>query len=695
MRDSKNSPEDKAQLRKRHGRRAHAACVAGTSALAGVLIFSFMPVSALAAAPSGTSGISTQSASFGGSVSASSANTQTFDYTGSYSGVLVANGTSVSSSSETYSTTTADQVVALAENGGALSIVSDTLTKSGDDTNGDNCNFYGVNSILTAVGDASTVYVSDSTLTASSEGSNGIFSTDGAHVYANNDTITTTDGGNARGLDATYGGYIIANLMTISTEGDHCASIATDRGGGYISVTNSELATAGSGSPLLYSTGEIEVDNVSGTATGSQIAGMEGLNSIHILDSTLTSTNDARSGSDPIKDAVILYQSTSGDADTSTGSAADFQAQDSTLTSSISDGAFFYVTNTTANIVLDSTSLVNSGLSSGSVELLHASGNSNNWGTSGSNGATVTLTGIGQTLTGLVDADSISSVTLYLTDGTTWTGATASTNNTGDGTTATPSNVDVNVDASSTWVVTESCTVGDLNVASGGSVVDSSGNACTIVDANGNTLVSGSSTVVTVSGSYSGSATISGAGSIDMGDIDRSTFDAYYGTSTTFGSNTGSDTGSDTSTSTSTSDETSDSIQVYRLYNPYSGEHLYTTSSSEYSYLATLGWKQEGTAWYSPESGDTPVYRLYNPYSGDHLYTTSTDECDALEALGWKKEGVAFYSNDSDDVTVYRLFNPYETVGTHLYTTSSSEYQYLATLGWKQEGAAFYGISVS
>ena len=28
-------------------------------------------------------------------------------------------------------------------------------------------------------------------------------------------------------------------------------------------------------------------------------------------------------------------------------------------------------------------------------------------------------------------------------------------------------------------------------------------------------------------------------------------------------------------------------------------------------------------AWYMPQSGGDPVYRLYNPYSGEHIYTMS------------------------------------------------------------------------
>ena len=136
-------------------------------------------------------------------------------------------------------------------------------------------------------------------------------------------------------------------------------------------------------------------------------------------------------------------------------------------------------------------------------------------------------------------------------------------------------------------------------------------------------------------------------------------------------------------------------VTIYRLYNPYSGEHLYTESANEYNYLGKIGWKQEGVAWTSPSKSNTPVYRLYNRYSGDHHYTTSTKEYNYLGSIGWTKEGESSYSAEGGEVTVYRLFNPYETVGTHHYTTSKKEYDYLGKIGWKQEGIGWYGATNS
>lgn len=55
------------------------------------------------------------------------------------------------------------------------------------------------------------------------------------------------------------------------------------------------------------------------------------------------------------------------------------------------------------------------------------------------------------------------------------------------------------------------------------------------------------------------------------------------------------------------------SIEMYRKYNPNSGEHFYTSQVNEKNNLVSLGWNYEGIGWYAPSTGD-PVYRLYNSF---------------------------------------------------------------------------------
>ena len=474
----------------------------------------------------------------GGAPGQGGPDTQSFDFSGEYSGKLTADGKEVTSDGEKIESTTADENALLAENGGVLKVTGATISKSGDDNNGDSCNFYGVNSSVLATGEGSKVYLSDSTINSTGEGNNGVFATDSGTAYLNSVEITTTEGSNSRGLDATYGGVIYGNDLTISTAKDHCAALATDRGGGYISVTNSSLKTAGNGSPLIYSTGDIEVDNVTGTSSGSQIAGIEGKNRIVINNSTLESTNDNTSGSDPIKNGVILYQSTSGDADTASAETCEFEAVDSTLKTSISDGAMFYVTNNSADIVLQNTEL---DFDSENVQLLNASGNSsNNWGSAGKNGGTVELTAIKQILKGNVYTDEISSAEVYLTNGSEWTSVSEGENN-----------LTVVVDSKSTWVLTEDTTIADLNYSDDAKIVDADGKTVTVI-ADGKTVVEGesditltvteavNSEVVIEENSGDSTGTDVQGGTLPVLDnkvLDRTAFDEYYRTSTQFGTN--------------------------------------------------------------------------------------------------------------------------------------------------------------
>lgn len=130
---------------------------------------------------------------------------------------------------------------------------------------------------------------------------------------------------------------------------------------------------------------------------------------------------------------------------------------------------------------------------------------------------------------------------------------------------------------------------------------------------------------------------------------------------------------------------------VLRLYNRWSGEHLYTTSRAEYNSLGKVGWSGEGTAWAAPSSGSNPVWRLYNRWSGDHLLTSDRKEYDALGRAGWNREGVAFHSGGG--VSVWRLYNRWLKAGTHLLTTDKTEYDNLIRDGWSGEGVAFYAVS--
>lgn len=330
--------------------------------------------------------------------------------------------------SKTISQTTADSSAVLVTNGAYLRMTDTAIKKTGDSSNADSSNFYGLNAAV-VVQQNSTAKITGGKIITDSEGSNAVFATgENAKITISGTTIYTKSN-SSRGLDATYGGSITASDMYIKTLGAHCAPVATDRGGGTIVISSSKLFASGDGSPCIYSTGDITAKNCSGKATGSQIAVVEGKNSITLNDCTLIGAG---------KNGVMLYQSTSGDAAVGT---AVFTSEDSTLKTT-SDGPMFYITNTDAIINIKNTKLI-----FGSGKLINAAGNNtNNWGKVGSNGGNVTLNADSQTLKGNVSCDNIGSVSMSLTNSTAFTGAVDS-ENTGD--------VTVTLDKTSKWNVTD------------------------------------------------------------------------------------------------------------------------------------------------------------------------------------------------------------------------------------------------
>lgn len=140
-------------------------------------------------------------------------------------------------------------------------------------------------------------------------------------------------------------------------------------------------------------------------------------------------------------------------------------------------------------------------------------------------------------------------------------------------------------------------------------------------------------------------------------------------------------------------------VNVYRLYNTWSHEHLYTSNLDEYNSLVAKGWNGEGVGFVAPEDGsdqvDGQVYRFFNPNNKEHLYTKDSAEVERLKAIGWKYEGVAWNSAKSDQTPVYRLFNPYVTEFTHYYTQNTTDRDENVARGMTNEGIHWYALTVT
>ena len=341
-------------------------------------------------------------------------------------------GTSVISESKTFEhqrfdNTTSDQNSFIGKNKATITIDSSVFDKTGNTTNDDNSNFHGQNAVVLGI-EGSQTSIKDSNITSNSIGSNAVFATGEGSVINVENTNIHTKGDSSRGLDATYKGTVNGKNLTITTEGAHSATLATDRGEGTITAEAAKLTTSGAGSPVIYSTGNITANNVNGVANNSEIGVVEGKNSITLTNSNVTGYKD---------NGFMLYQSFSGDAESGI---ARLKAENNTLTT-YSTGAFIYVNNTTAEADLTGNTI----LMPNTTTLVKAAADSR-WGKDGENGGHLTLRATNQILSGNILADSISTIALDMTNGSSLVGAINTDN--------TAKEVTVKLSKDSTWTLT-------------------------------------------------------------------------------------------------------------------------------------------------------------------------------------------------------------------------------------------------
>ena len=141
-----------------------------------------------------------------------------------------------------------------------------------------------------------------------------------------------------------------------------------------------------------------------------------------------------------------------------------------------------------------------------------------------------------------------------------------------------------------------------------------------------------------------------------------------------------------------TVDMTRPMMNMYRMYNPNTGEHFYTGSEVERDNLIAVGWQYEGVGFTFPLTTGKPVYRLFQPSTGEHLYTMDENEKAALMAAGWNYEGIAFNSGFENEVPQYRLHNPNAIVGAYHFTASEEEKDNLIAAGWEYQGIGWYSM---
>lgn len=355
-------------------------------------------------------------------------------------------------SGQTYQSNNTDESALLISTKEAVAVTQPTVTKTGNSDGGDNCSFYGQNAAVLVKG-GSTTTITGGTVTTDAKGANGVFSYggngghnggkgDGTTVIIEGTTITTTGDGSG-GIMTTGGGVTKAKNLTVNTSGRSSAPIRTDRGGGTVTVEGGSYTSNGLGSPVIYSTADVTVSDATLMSNMSEGVCIEGKNSITLNDCQMTVSNTQRNGHAQFLDAIMIYQSFSGDADSGN---SHFTMNGGSLTNQ--KGHLFHVTNTNAIITLSNVTLTNNDadkvLLSVCADGWHGAANK------------ATLNATHQQLEGIILVGSDSELSLTLTDGSVFTGSIGGsiTNASGDTVSTEVGTVNVTLGDDCTWTLT-------------------------------------------------------------------------------------------------------------------------------------------------------------------------------------------------------------------------------------------------
>lgn len=310
-----------------------------------------------------------------------------------------------------FSSTTSDENAVSASGNISASLSSVNITKTGDSDGGDNTSFYGTNSGIIAKSGANLI-LKNINVETNAVGSNGVFSYGGTSSTSSSsgdgtvvnisDSKITTKKDNSGGIMTTGGGSMNATNLVVNTAGTSSAAIRSDRGGGEVKVSKGTYTTTGKGSPAIYSTANITVNDAKLISKKSEGVVVEGKNSITLNNTTLTDTNTELNGKSTTYKNIFIYQSMSGDADDGVNT---FTAKNSKIITN--KGDTIYVTNTKSNVVLENNTFINKDNSGSFLRIQKDS-----WGNNGSNGGEVTLNLKNQKVNGNIVVDSIS--TLYM-----------------------------------------------------------------------------------------------------------------------------------------------------------------------------------------------------------------------------------------------------------------------------------------
>jgi hypothetical protein len=352
-----------------------------------------------------------------------------------------------------------------AERSAQLSLDAVDLSGAGDVSLIGDGRTSGLDSAL-LVGSRAQVTMTGGHISTTGKGANAAFVGDPGSKLSLKDVDISTHAGDAYGIEAAGGGTVSGDGLTVATAGDRATAVAVQTPDSQATLGGGHVNTRGANANAFFVAGALDVSGVT-----AETADADGLMADAARGVSLTDTGLSAGGY-----GVVLYAgdpAVRGDGGGPAGGEHDrhggegpgmgpgapaARASDAmpltedvplrrtrfTMTGGALKArrALFYVTNLHADITLDHVALQDEN----GVLVRSAA---DHWGPLGRNGGDVRLVTRHETLTGDFATDVISSISLSLTGESVLTGATTA-------------NVDVDMDASSKWVLTGDTRVGKL-----------------------------------------------------------------------------------------------------------------------------------------------------------------------------------------------------------------------------------------
>lgn len=335
----------------------------------------------------------------------------------------------VSASTATFTSTTlkataTDESVILVEDNGVAYLTDVAIIKTGDASDDTLPSGTDLNAAVGVQYDG-TIYMRDCSITTDGLAANALhLYEDGSYAYLYNLEVHST-GNFAHGVYAA-GGYIYGENLTIHTYNKSGSAIATDSGSGTIYIKNASAYTYGALSALVYSTGNITVENLSGSTAESSGCVIDGGNSWTLVNPDISAAPTALG---------VFESRGTGDRQSS---AATCSVTSGSVSETRGVAGLIWCSNADCDVYLND---VDISIASGIL----ANSTVSDWGTTGDNEGVLSAYLTDLDVTGDVYVDDTSSAAIYLYS-TTWSGAI----NKGD----TDGNATVYIDSSSTWTVT-------------------------------------------------------------------------------------------------------------------------------------------------------------------------------------------------------------------------------------------------